>query len=124
MDKQSQPTERGKYLLLEMWKRVAEGVRMQCGWERFLEDEQNSRAAKLYTMNLKGGKNIPTENLVTKRYISKFGYFVSFSASYTFFARVIRWIFEENWQDYQGFAINVGDVDWQTKTKVERKKII
>ena len=38
-------------------------------------------------MNLKRGKNIPTENLVTKRYISKFGYFVSFSASYTFFAR-------------------------------------
>ena len=62
--------ELDKYLQLEMCKDIAEGVRMQCRQEYFPEDEQEIRAAQLYTVTEEGRKNIPTENLVTERYLA------------------------------------------------------
>lgn len=64
-----------------MCKKVAEVVRVQCGREYFPEDEQDPRAVQLYAMTDEGRKNIPTENLVTERYLAKFGYLASLSAS-------------------------------------------
>ena len=52
IDKQSQSTDLDKYLLLEIFKEVAEGVRMQCGQEYLSEDEQDPRAAN-YTQWLR-----------------------------------------------------------------------
>ena len=75
--------ELDKYLLLEMYKEVAEGVRVQCGKEYFPEDEQNPRAAQLYTITEEGRKNITTENLDTELYLAKFGYLASLSASHS-----------------------------------------
>ena len=44
-DKHSPSSELDKYLLLEMCKQAAEGVKMQCGREYFPEDDQEPRAA-------------------------------------------------------------------------------
>ena len=64
-----------------MCKKVAEVVRVQWGREYFPEDEQDPRAVQLYAMTDEARKNIPTENLVTERYLAKFGYLASLSAS-------------------------------------------
>ena len=79
--KQFSSTELEKYLLLEMCKKVAEVVGVQCGQEYIPEDEQDPRAVQLYAMTDEGRKNIPTENLVTERSLAKFGYLASLSAS-------------------------------------------
>lgn len=50
-----------------MCKEAAGGVRMQCGWGYFLENEWNPRAAQLYTMSC----------------LAKFDYLGSLSASHS-----------------------------------------
>ena len=79
-DKHSPSSELDKYLLLEMCKQAPEGVKMQCGQEYFPEENWEPRAAELYKMSIKERKYIPIENLVTKRYLAKFGYLASISA--------------------------------------------
>ena len=69
IDRQSTSTELDKYLLLEMCKEAAEGVRMECGQEYFPEDERKPRTAQLCTKTEEERKNIPTENLVTEHYL-------------------------------------------------------
>ena len=59
-DKHSPSSELDKYLLLEMCKQAAEGVKMQCGREYFPEDDREPRAAQLYKMSIEERKNIPT----------------------------------------------------------------
>ena len=81
--KQSPLTELGKYLLLEMCKEVAEGVRMQYWRVYFPEDEQGLRAAQLYTMTAEGRKSTTTENLVTERYLAESVYLASLSAPHS-----------------------------------------
>ena len=80
-NKHSPSSELDKYLLLEMCKQAAEGMKMQCGQEYFPADGQEPRAAQLYKMSIEERKNIPTENLATERYLAKFGYLASISAS-------------------------------------------
>ena len=80
-DKHSPSSKLDKYLLLEMCKQAAEGVKMQCGREDFPEDNWEPRAAQLYKMSIEKRKKIPIENLATECYLANFGYLASISAS-------------------------------------------
>ena len=53
---------------------------MQCGTKHFPEYEREPRAAKLDQMTTEERKSIPSRNLVSKRYQSKFGYLASIGA--------------------------------------------
>ena len=74
-------TDLDHYLLKEMCAESAEGVKMQCGREYFKDDARESRATQLHLLSYEERTNIPTENLLAERYLAKFGYLASISAS-------------------------------------------
>lgn len=83
-----------------------------------------------------GRKNITTEKLVAELYLAKFGYLAS-SASHShkncqakgiqddqmFSSVELKVEVLKKTKHYQGFAVNVVDLDRQRKTTLERKKI-
>ena len=69
-------TELDKFLLTEMCKDAAEGVRMQCG-RKYWSDEGNQRATQIYKLSETKRKHLPTNNLNCERYLAKFGYLAS-----------------------------------------------
>ena len=68
------------YLLKEMCKNAAEGVLLQCGREYWVDDEA-PRATQIHKLTEEERENIPTENMVSERYLAKFGYLASISAA-------------------------------------------
>ena len=69
------------YLLDIMCKNAAEGILMQCGCEYWLNDKTAPRATQIHELTPEQRENIPTENIESERYLAKFGYLASVSAS-------------------------------------------
>ena len=69
------------YLLDILSKDAAEGILMQCGQQYWLNDEKAPRATQIHQLTPEQRENIPTENIESERYLAKFGYLASVSAS-------------------------------------------
>ena len=72
------------YLLDAMCKNAAEGILMQCRGEYWLDNDKTPRATQPHKLTSEQRKHIPTENLEAERYLAKFGYLASVSASKSF----------------------------------------
>ena len=80
MSQQTPTSPLDYHLLNSMCIAAAEGIRVQCAREYWAEDE-NPQATQLHKLSYQERKNLPTENLSAERYLAKFGYLVSVSAS-------------------------------------------
>ena len=54
---------------------------MQCGREYWLNDETAPRATQIHELTPEQRENISTQNIESERYLAKFGYLASVSAS-------------------------------------------
>ena len=69
-----------KYLLDQMCRKCAEGIKLQCSRE-YWDDDENPRATQLYKLTEEQRKNLPNNNLEPERYLARFGNLVSLSAA-------------------------------------------
>ena len=69
-----------RLLLQRMCLEAAKGIHMQCAGE-YWEDSENPRATQLHKLSFEERKNLPTENLLCERYLSRFGSLAEVSAA-------------------------------------------
>ena len=73
------PTELESYILKQMCFKSAQGINHQCSRE-YWDENAVPRATQLHLLNKSQHQNLPTNNLVTERYLVTFGYLASLSA--------------------------------------------
>lgn len=85
MKNNSPVSDLDNYLLGEMCLQAAQGVELQCKGEYWADDtgEKVPRATQIHKLSPEQRKNLPTNNLCCERYLAKFGYLASQSASHS-----------------------------------------
>ena len=73
-------TELDRFLLNEMSTHAAKGVHLQCSREYWDQTDSNTRSTQLDKLSDADLSYLPTNNLVTERYLATFGYLASLSA--------------------------------------------
>ena len=73
-------SELDKYLLHNMCINAAKGVKLQCFREYWDQEDSTKRATQLHKLTSQQLAGLPTNNIVTERYLATFGYLASLSA--------------------------------------------
>lgn len=71
-------SELDSYILNQMCLKASKGVNLQCAREYWDDGDNNTiRATQLHKLNEQQLNNLPTNNLVSERYLGAFGYLPS-----------------------------------------------
>ena len=83
MSRNAPTTDLDKFLLGEICLQPAKGIEVQCKREYWQETVEDTRETQVHRITPDEKKNLPTNNLNTKRYLAKFGYLASHSAQHS-----------------------------------------
>ena len=99
-------SELDRYLLSEMCKDAAIGVKLQCSREYWDDKMGSTRATQIHLLSAEERKHLPTNNLNYERCLAKFGVLASQSAQRSLFFKV-----KHIMDDLKFFRVNKMDIE-------------
>ena len=107
-----------KYIIYQMCRLTAEGVKLQCGRE-YWKDERQPKVTVLHELPKDQLLNIPTHNIASERLLARFGYLASVSAVHS-----NRWFKAKRIRDDIMFHNTGGGGDMSPATNKETHDIL